>query len=219
MTSNQLTDTYLHKGLRTKLVKELIEKGISDKNVLAALEKLPRHYFFNTAFAKFAYEDKAFPIAAGQTISQPYTVAFQSQLLELKKGEKVLEIGTGSGYQTCILMEMGAKIFSIERQKELFDKTKNLLSQIGYSPKMFYGDGYKGLESYAPFDKILVTAGAPFIPEPLKQQLKIGGRLIIPVGEGDTQEMILIERVSESEFRQTPHGMFRFVPLLAEKNK
>lgn len=197
----------------------MAEKRITDKNVLDAMEKLPRHFFLNTAFIKFAYEDKAFPIAAGQTISQPYTVAFQTQLLELKKGEKVLEIGTGSGYQTCILMEMGAKTFTIERQKELFDKTKSLLSQIGYAPKMFYGDGYKGLETYAPFDKILVTAGAPFIPEPLKEQLKVGGRLVIPVGQGEVQEMILIERISELEFRQTQHGMFRFVPLLTEKNK
>ncbi|MBI4946937.1 MAG: protein-L-isoaspartate(D-aspartate) O-methyltransferase [Bacteroidetes bacterium] len=219
MTTNQLTDTYLHQGLRSKLAKELAEKGITDKNVLNAIEKLPRHFFLNTAFTKFAYEDKAFPIAAGQTISQPYTVAFQTQLLELKKGEKVLEIGTGSGYQTCILMEMGAKVFTIERQKELFDKTKNLLSQMGYAPKMFYDDGYKGLEVFAPFDKILVTAGAPFIPEPLKEQLKVGGRLVIPVGQGEVQEMILIEKRGASEYIQTQHGMFRFVPLLTEKNK
>jgi len=219
MTPNQITDTYLHKGLRSKLAKEMAEKGITDRNVLEAIEKLPRHFFLNSTFLKFAYEDKAFPIAAGQTISQPYTVAFQTQLLELKKGEKVLEIGTGSGYQTCILMEMGAKVFTIERQKELFDKTKVLLSQIGYAPKMFYGDGYVGLEAFAPFDKILVTAGAPFIPEPLKEQLKVGGRLIIPVGHGDVQEMVLVERSSETEFCQTQHGMFRFVPLLTEKNK
>ncbi|MEK6616241.1 MAG: protein-L-isoaspartate(D-aspartate) O-methyltransferase [Bacteroidota bacterium] len=219
MTPNQLTDTYLHHGLRTKLVKELAEKGITNADVLHAIEKVPRHFFFNTVFIKFAYEDKAFPISAGQTISQPYTVAFQTQLLELKKGEKVLEIGTGSGYQTIILIEMGAKVFTIERQKELYDKTKILLPEIGYTPKMFYGDGYKGLESYSPFDKILVTAGAPFIPEPLKQQLKVGGRLVIPVGKSDLQEMILIEKISETEFRQTQHGIFRFVPLLAEKNK
>ena len=219
MTPNQLTDTYLHQGLRAKLVKELASKGITDKNVLEAMGKLPRHFFFNTTFMKFAYEDKAFPIAAGQTISQPYTVAFQTQLLELKKGEKILEIGTGSGYQTSILIELGAKIFTVERQKELFDKTKSLLSQIGYTPKMFYGDGYVGLEAFAPFDKILVTAGAPFIPEPLKKQLKIGGRLVIPVGQGEMQEMVLIERISELEFKQTQHGMFRFVPLLTEKNK
>lgn len=242
MTPNQLTDTYLHKGLRAKLVKELAEKGITDKNVLHAIGKVPRHYFFNTTFIKFAYEDKAFPISAGQTISQPYTVAFQTQLLELKKAEKVLEIGTGSGYQAAILMETDVKVFTIERQKELYDKTKILLPKIGYAPKMFYGDGYKGLEAFAPFDKILVTAGAPFIPEPLKQQLKVGGKLVIPVGKGDLQEMILIEKMQppsippkgglhenvspvfplrgmEGAFRETQHGMFRFVPMLEEKNK
>lgn len=219
MTPNQLTDTYLHKGLRQKLVKELSEKGITDKNALQAIEKIPRHFFFNTAFIQHAYEDKAFPISAGQTISQPYTVAVQTQLLELKRGDKVLEIGTGSGYQTAVLIEMGAKVFTIERQKELYDKTKIFLPKIGYTPKMFYGDGYIGLEAYAPFDKIIVTAGAPFIPEPLKKQLKVGGRLVIPVGEGASQEMILIEKLSEHEFRQTKHGLFRFVPMLTEKNK
>ncbi|MBI4930294.1 MAG: protein-L-isoaspartate(D-aspartate) O-methyltransferase [Bacteroidetes bacterium] len=235
MTPNQLTDTYLHQGLRSKLVKELREKGIKDENILHAIGKIPRHFFFNTTFIKFAYEDKAFPIAAGQTISQPYTVAFQTQLLELKKGEKVMEIGTGSGYQTAVLLEMGVKVFTIERQKELYDKTKISLPAMGYAPKFFYGDGYIGLEAFAPFDKILVTAGAPFIPEPLKQQLKTGGRLVIPVGQGDLQEMILIEKKSPTpalpvregekdsegafEYKQTKHGFFRFVPLLEEKNK
>jgi len=219
MTPNQLKDDAIHQGMRERLVKLLAEKGITDKNVLAAIGKVPRHYFFNTAFIKFSYEDKAFPIAAGQTISQPYTVAFQTQLLELKRGEKVLEIGTGSGYQTTILIEMGVKVFTIERQKELYDKTKILFPKIGYAPKMFYGDGYKGLEAFAPFDKILVTAGAPFIPEPLKQQLKAGGRLVIPIGKGQVQEMILIEKITASEYKQTRHGMFRFVPMLEEKNK
>ena len=219
MTPNQLKDDAIHQGMRARLVKLLAEKGITDKNVLAAIGKVPRHYFFNTTFIKFSYEDKAFPIAAGQTISQPYTVAFQTQLLELKQGEKVLEIGTGSGYQTTILLELGAKVFTIERQKELFDKTKILLPKIGYLPKMFYGDGYKGMEAFAPFDKILVTAGAPFIPEPLKQQLKVGGRLVIPIGKSELQEMVLIEKITVSEFRETKHGMFRFVPLLEEKNK
>jgi len=218
MTPNQLKDDAIHQGMRARLVKLLAEKGIIDKNVLAAIGKVPRHYFFNTTFIKFAYEDKAFPISAGQTISQPYTVAFQTQLLELKRGEKVLEIGTGSGYQTTILMEMGAKVFTIERQKELFDKTKILLPKIGYTPQLFYGDGYKGLEAFAPFDKILVTAGAPFIPEPLKQQLKVGGRLVIPVGKDELQEMVLIEKIPASEYKQTQHGMFRFVPLLTQKN-
>src|SRR3974390_1168391 len=164
MTPNQLTDTYLHQGLRSKLVKLLADpkrpdgrQAITDNNILQAIGKVPRHFFFNSTFIPYAYEDLAFPIAAGQTISQPYTVASQTQLLQLKKGEKVLEIGTGSGYQTIILMELGAKVFTIERQKELFDKTKILLPQMGYKPKMFYGDGYIGLEAYAPFDKILVT--------------------------------------------------------------
>ena len=216
---SQLKDEPLHQGLRERLVKELSGKGITDKNVLNAIGKVKRHIFFNTTFIKFAYEDKAFPIAAGQTISQPFTVAMQTQLLQIKPGDKVLEIGTGSGYQTCVLLEVGAKVYTIERQKELYDKTKALLPQIGYSPKMFYGDGYIGLEPYAPFDKIIVTAGAPYIPEPLKQQLKVGGRLVIPVGEGDTQEMFLIEKISDTEYIQTKHGMFRFVPMLTEKNK
>lgn len=222
MTPNQLTDTYLHQGLRQKLVKELEAKGITDKNVLAAIGRIPRHFFFNTAFIKYAYEDKAFPIAAGQTISQPYTVAFQTQLLEIKHGDKVLEIGTGSGYQTAVLLEMGAKVYTIERQKELFSKAKVSLPQMGYNPKMFYGDGYIGLESYAPFDNVIVTAGAPFIPEPLKQQLKVGGRMVIPVGEGISQEMLLIEKIAVSngyDYKLTKHGLFRFVPMLSQKNK
>ena len=216
---SQLKDEPLHQGMRERLVKELSGKGITDRNVLLAIGKVKRHIFFNTTFMKFAYEDKAFPIAAGQTISQPFTVATQTELLQIKPGDKVLEIGTGSGYQTCVLLETGAKVYTIERQKELYDKTKALLPQIGYSPKMYYGDGYIGLEAYAPFDKIIVTAGAPFIPEPLKQQLKVGGKLVIPVGEGDSQEMFLIEKISETEYRQTQHGMFRFVPMLTEKNK
>lgn len=219
VSPSQLKDEPIHQGLRERLVKELIGKGITDKNVLNAIGKVKRHIFFNTTFVKFAYEDKAFPIAAGQTISQPFTVAKQTELLQIKSGDKVLEIGTGSGYQTCVLLETGAKVYTIERQKELFDKTKNLLPQIGYFPKMFYGDGYIGLEAYAPFDKIIVTAGAPFIPEPLKQQLKVGGKLVIPVGEGDSQEMILIDKISEREYTQSRHGIFRFVPMLTEKNK
>jgi len=219
VSPSQLRDDPIHQGLRERLVKELAAKGITDKNVLNAIGKVKRHIFFNTTFIKFAYEDKAFPIAAGQTISQPFTVAMQTQLLQVKPGDKILEIGTGSGYQTCVLLEMGAKVFTIERQKELYDKTKTLLPQIGYFPKMFYGDGYIGLESYAPFDKVIVTAGAPYIPEPLKQQLRPGGRLVIPVGEGDTQEMFLIEKISEHEYGQTQHGLFRFVPMLTEKNR
>jgi protein-L-isoaspartate(D-aspartate) O-methyltransferase len=216
---SQLKDEPIHQGMRERLVKVLSEKGIKDKNVLRAIGKIPRHFFFNTIFLKHAYEDKAFPISAGQTISQPYTVAFQTELLQLKNGEKVLEIGTGSGYQTAVLIEMGAKVFTIERQKELYDKTKVILPQMNYHPKMFYGDGYQGLPAFAPFDKIVVTAGAPFIPEPLLEQLKIGGRLVIPVGEGDTHEMTLLERVSENDCNQSLHGLFRFVPMLADRNK
>ncbi len=219
ISPNQLKDDIIHQGMRSRLAKELSGKGITNSNVLAAIEKIPRHFFFNTAFIQHAYEDKAFPISAGQTISQPFTVAFQTQILDLKRGEKVLEIGTGSGYQTCVLLEMGVKVFTIERQKELFDKTKNFLPKMNYSPRMFYGDGYIGLEAYAPFDKIIVTAGAPFIPEPLKEQLKVGGKLIIPVGEGNTQEMLLIEKKSSAEYIQSRHGLFRFVPMLTEKNR
>lgn len=218
VSESQLKDEPIHQGMRARLVKELAEKGIQDQNVLQAIGKVPRHFFFNTTFIKHSYEDKAFPIAAGQTISQPYTVAFQTQLLEVKNGEKVLEIGTGSGYQTCVLLEMGAKVFTIERQKELYDKTKVILPKMGYSPKMFYGDGYLGQEAYAPFDKILVTAGAPFTPEPLKQQLKVGGRFVIPVGKGELQEMILIEKPEANFFNETRHGFFRFVPMLEQKN-
>lgn len=214
-----MKDEPIHQGMRARLVKLLAGKGISDENVLNAIGKIPRHFFFNTAFLKHAYEDKSFPIAAGQTISQPYTVAFQTQLLQVKRTEKVLEIGTGSGYQTCVLLEMKAKVFTIERQKELYDKTKIILEKMGYSPRMFYGDGYKGLEAYAPFDKILVTAGAPFVPQPLKEQLKVGGRLVIPVGKGDLQEMLLIEKLSANEYRESKHGFFRFVPMLEEKSR
>jgi protein-L-isoaspartate(D-aspartate) O-methyltransferase len=218
VSPNQLKDDPIHQGMRARLVKELKEKGISDTNVLNAIGKVPRHFFFNTTFIKHSYEDKAFPIAAGQTISQPYTVAKQTELLEVKPGDKVLEIGTGSGYQTCVLLEMGAKVFTIERQKELYDKTKIILQKMGYAPKMFYGDGYIGLEAFAPFDKVIVTAGAPYIPEPLKQQLRVGGKLVIPVGEGDLQKMYLIDKISESEYKQSEHGLFRFVPMLTQKN-
>ncbi len=211
-------DNYRHKGLRKKLVEGIKEKGISDARVLKALETVPRHLFLDNAFLEFAYQDKAFPIGAGQTISQPYTVAFQTELLQLKKGEKVLEIGTGSGYQTSVLMEMGAKVYSIERQKELFDKTKRLLQQLNYtSAKLFYGDGYKGIPTFAPFDKVLVTAGAPFIPEALLEQLKIGGILVIPLGEGEVQIMTSVIKKGPSDFQTDEFGEFRFVPLLEEK--
>lgn len=213
-----MNDTYRHKGLRKILVKEIEAKGISDKAVLSAIEKVPRHLFLDEAFLEFAYKDNAFPIGAGQTISQPYTVAFQTQLLEIKKGEKVLEIGTGSGYQTSVLLEMEAKIFTIERQKALYDKTKNLLPELGYQPKFFYGDGYKGLPLFAPFDKVIVTAGAPFIPNPLLDQLKIGGILVIPVGgEGEPQIMTKITKLADNKYQKEELGKFQFVPLLSEK--
>ncbi|NOR88114.1 MAG: protein-L-isoaspartate(D-aspartate) O-methyltransferase [Bacteroidales bacterium] len=214
-----LEDNYRHKGLRKKLVDLVRSKGIKDEIVLQAINSIPRHQFLDSSFLEYAYQDQAFPIGSGQTISQPYTVAFQTELLEIKKGEKVLEVGTGSGYQACVLAEVGAKVFTIERQKKLFDKTKKLLSLLKYrSIKTFYGDGYKGLPTFGPFDKIIVTAGAPFIPEELLKQLKIGGKLVIPVDiEIDLQEMTCVKRVSETEYEQIKHGKFRFVPLLTKK--
>ena len=215
-----MTDTYRHKGLRKKLADVVAKKGINNTNVLRAIETIPRHLFIpDNALHKYAYEDKPFPIGAGQTISQPYTVAFQTELLDLKPREKVLEIGTGSGYQTAVLLEMGVKVFSIERQKALFDRTKELLPQLGYNTKLFYGDGYKGLPTFAPFDKVIVTAGAPYIPEDLLAQLKIGGILIIPVDEGDSQQMKKIVKVADNKFETEDLGIFRFVPLLKEKGR
>lgn len=212
-----MIDSYKHKGLRKKLIAEISEKGITDKRVLAAIEKIPRHLFMDSSFLEFAYIDKAFPIGEGQTISQPYTVAFQTQLLEIKSGEKILEVGTGSGYQSCVLIEMGAKVFTIERIKGLYDKTKLFLPTIGYNPKMFFGDGYLGLPSYAPFDKIIVTAGATQIPGDLVKQLKTGGILVIPVGNGDIQVMTTITKISETAVEKKEWGTFRFVPLLGNK--
>ena len=213
-----MKDTNKHQGLRNQLVKLLQQKGITDKNVLDAISKIPRHLFLNSSFEDFAYQDKAFPIAAGQTISQPYTVAFQSELLQVKKDHKILEIGTGSGYQTAVLCLLGAKVFSIERQNELFKITSLLLPKLGIRPKkLIFGDGYKGLESEAPFDSIVVTAGAPIIPKPLMSQLKIGGRLVIPVGDKD-QIMTLLIRKNETQFEKHEFGDFKFVPLLENKN-
>lgn len=211
-----MIDSYKHKGLRKKLVQQIKAKGIKDSEVLRAIEAVPRHFFLDSSFLEFAYDDKPFPIGAGQTISQPYTVAFQTELLKVKKGEKILEIGTGSGYQACVLIELGAKVYSIERQKSLFVKTKEFLPSIGYKLNLFYGDGYKGLPSYAPFDKVIVTAGAPFIPQPLIKQLKIGGILVIPVGE-DVQVMTTITKISATENVTKEHGTFKFVPLLGNK--
>lgn len=193
-------------------------KGITDKNVLEAIRKIPRHLFIDSSFEAHAYQDKAFPIAAEQTISQPYTVAFQSETLAVKPEEKVLEIGTGSGYQTAVLLELNTEVFTIERQHELFKKTSLFLPKIGYKPKKFiFGDGYKGLQDQAPFDKIIVTAGAPFVPKPLLSQLKIGGMLLIPVGD-KTQIMTLFTRKSAKEFEKKELGDFAFVPMLEEKN-
>lgn len=213
-----MKDTAKHQGLRNQLATLLQEKGITDKNVLEAIKKIPRHLFLNSSFEDFAYQDKAFPIGAGQTISQPYTVAFQTQLLEVKKDHKVLEIGTGSGYQTAVLCLMGAKVYSVERQTELFKQTSALLPKLGIRPKhLSFGDGYKGLSNHAPFDSIIVTAGAPIIPQPLMAQLKIGGRLVIPLGENH-QIMTLLIRKNETQFEKHEFGEFRFVPLLENKN-
>jgi protein-L-isoaspartate(D-aspartate) O-methyltransferase len=213
-----LKDTYRHKGKRQQLAAIVEGKGVKDKKVLDAIKTIPRHLFMDSSFEDHAYQDKAFPIAADQTISQPYTVAFQTELLEIKKGDLVLEIGTGSGYQTAVLCELGAKVYSIERQLELYKKTKLFLSKIGYRPKyLSFGDGYKGLPEYAPFDKIIVTAGAPYVPKALMSQLKVGGRLVIPVGE-DVQVMTLYIRKSVKEFEKREYGDFRFVPLLEDKN-
>jgi protein-L-isoaspartate(D-aspartate) O-methyltransferase len=204
--------------MRKRLKEEVANKGITDQPVLNAIGKIPRHLFMESSFTKFAYKDQAFPIGAGQTISQPFTVAFQSQLLKVKPHSKILEVGTGSGYQAAVLLELGAQVFTVERQQELYVKVQQLLPELGYHPRFFFGDGYKGLPTYGPFDGIIVTAGAPYIPEDLKKQLKIGGRLVIPVGEGDRQIMTLIVRTDESSFEQTTYGNFAFVPLLKGTN-
>ncbi len=214
-----MQDTYRHKGLRKKLVDEIRSKGITDEMVLRAINTVPRHLFMESSFLNFSYKDSAFPIGAGQTISQPYTVAFQTQLLKVELHQKVLEIGTGSGYQTAVLMELGAKIFTIERQKELFLKAKMALERMGYHPHFFYGDGYLGLPTYGPFDRILVTAGAPEIPQALVDQLKVGGRLVIPVGDSQGQNMMLVEKHSETNIETSNNGRFIFVPLLKGTNK
>ncbi len=212
-------DTFQHKGLRKKLVEEVEAKGITDKRVLEALLKVPRHFFMESGFLNFAYRDQAFPIGAGQTISQPYTVAFQTELLQINHMDKVLEVGTGSGYQTAILMEMKARVYTIERQRELYLNAKALLEEMGYHPHFFYGDGYKGVPSYGPYNKILVTAGAMDIPETLVEQLAVGGRMVIPVGDDSGQVMTLIEKLSPTEIKKTTHGNFIFVPLLKGTNK
>ena len=214
-----MKDLPKHQGLRNHLVQVLRTKGIKDEQVLEAIAEIPRHLFMDSSFIDFAYKDKAFPIAADQTISQPYTVAFQTELLQLKPKAKILEIGTGSGYQTAVLVKLKAVVYSIERQKELFVKTKSFLPKLGYvAKKLIYGDGYKGLPDDAPFDGIIVTAGAPFVPKPLLAQLKIGGRLVIPVGDKE-QIMTLFIRKSEKEFEKHEFDRFSFVPFLQDVSR
>lgn len=212
-------DGYRHKGLRRKLVETVRGKGITDEKVLAAIENIPRHFFLDSAFDEVAYEDKAFPIAEKQTISQPYTVAYQTQLLEIKSYEKVLEIGTGSCYQAAVLAELGAKVFTIERQKKLFDTNKTFLWIKKYpSIKFFYGDGFEGLPTYAPFDKVIITAAAPFIPEKLVGQMKTGGMMVIPIGSGDVQVMKRLIKQADGSVVEEVFDNFSFVPMLQGKN-
>ena len=207
-------DSLRHQGMRKRLVEGIRIKGVRDSRVLDAIAKVPRHLFMDSSFIQFAYKDQAFPIGAGQTISQPFTVAFQTHLLQIQPNEKVLEVGTGSGYQAAVLVEMGAIVFTIERQRELFLKVQQLLPELGYHPKFFYGDGYKGLPTYGPFDKIIVTAGAPVLPEELLQQLRVGGVLVAPIGPSEKQIMCRVTRKSEDEFEKEKHGTFVFVPML-----
>lgn len=214
-----MLDTYKHKGMRKQLIRELRERGITDERILEAFDAVPRHFFLDLVFEQQAYSNTAFQIGAGQTISHPYTVAFQSSLLELKKGEKVLEIGTGSGFQTCILCALGVKVFSIERQKELHLKAKKIIEHFGFTPRLFFGDGYEGKATYAPFDKILVTCGAPEVPKALLDQLKTGGTLVIPVGDLDQQQMLRIRKTGENEFTEELFGNFSFVPMLEKTAK
>ncbi|RVU02629.1 protein-L-isoaspartate(D-aspartate) O-methyltransferase [Mucilaginibacter limnophilus] len=210
-------DNYREQGARKRLVELLRKKGIEDEKVLAAIGKVPRHFFFDETFYNQAYKDIAFPIGEGQTISQPYTVAYQTQLLHINKGDKVLEIGTGSGYQTCILMELGAQVYTIERQEKLYERTIQVLPYMGYKPHFFLGDGSKGISEQAPYNKILVTAGAPFVPDILLQQLKIGGLLVIPVGNEETQQMVTVLKVGEHDYEKVVLDTFRFVPLVGDK--
>ena len=213
----KFVDKYREQGARKKLVALLRERGISDERVLIAIGKVPRHFFFDETFWNQAYKDIAFPIGDGQTISQPYTVAYQTELLHIQKGDKVLEIGTGCGYQTCVLLELGAKVFTIERQENLFRRTIQVLPKMGYHPQFFLGDGSMGVAEQAPYDKIIVTAGAPLVPEILLKQLKVGGILVIPVGDANEQKMVTVLRVSETEFEKIVLDTFRFVPLLGDQ--
>jgi protein-L-isoaspartate(D-aspartate) O-methyltransferase len=213
----KFVDNYREQGARKKLVSLLKERGITDERVLKAIGKVPRHFFFDETFWNQAYKDIAFPIGNGQTISQPYTVAYQTELLHIQKGDKVLEIGTGSGYQTCVLMELGAKVFTIERQVNIYNHTLKVLPGMGYKAHFFLGDGSKGIADHAPYHKIIVTAGAPFVPEILLKQLKIGGILVIPVGDEKTQRMITVIRVSENDYEKIELDTFRFVPLVGDQ--
>jgi protein-L-isoaspartate(D-aspartate) O-methyltransferase len=213
----KFVDKYREQGARKKLVVLLRERGISDEGVLTAIGKVPRHFFFDETFWNQAYKDIAFPIGDGQTISQPYTVAYQTELIHIQKGDKVLEIGTGCGYQTCVLLELGAKVFTIERQENLFRRTIQVLPKMGYHPQFFLGDGSIGIAEQAPYDKIIVTAGAPLVPEILLKQLKIGGILVIPVGDANEQKMVTVLRISETEFEKIVLDTFRFVPLLGDQ--
>jgi protein-L-isoaspartate(D-aspartate) O-methyltransferase len=212
-----MEDTFLHKGLRKKLVEEIKVKGIVNDKVLDAINKVPRHLFMDSSFTHFAYKDQAFPIAENQTISQPYTVAFQTQLLDIKKGDKILEVGTGSGYQAAVLLEMGARVYTIERHKALMIEAQRLLSGLGYRPHFFYADGFEGLPGYSPFDKIIVTAGAEELPLKLIDQLKLRGKMVIPFGIKNHQTMLLIEKTSNTEYNKSEHGSFIFVPMLKGK--
>ena len=205
--------------MRRQLVRELSDRGIKSKQVLDCFEAIPRHYFLDNAFAEQAYSNTAFQIGSGQTISHPYTVAYQTELLDIQKGEKILEIGSGSGFQTCVLCEMGAKVFSVERHKELHLKAKNIVRQLKYNARLSFGDGYKGLPTFAPFDKIIITCGAPDIPEELVNQMKVGGIMIIPIGEGVEQQMKKIVKISDGEITIEDFGVFKFVPMLENKVK
>lgn len=214
-----LEDSYQHKGLRKKLIEKIKEKGITDDKVLDAMMNIPRHFFLDTALDKIAYEDRAFPIAEGQTISQPYTVAYQTQLLQVKQYDKILEIGTGSAYQAIVLAEMGANVLTIERQKNLYEKNKNFILKNKYPQiKFFYGDGFEGLPTYAPFDKILITAAAPFIPPKLIEQLKAGGTMVLPLDENNCQRMLRITKKESGELEEESFENFSFVPMLKGKN-
>ena len=212
-----IEDNFRHQGLRKQLVNTIREKGIDNEKVLASIGSIPRHAFMDKAFLEYAYQDKAFPIAADQTISQPYTVAFQTQLLDVQSGMKVLEIGTGSGYQTAVLCNLGCKVFSVERHRILHKRAQKILKDLGFSPNLFFGDGFKGLPTFSPFDRILVTCGAHEVPEALLDQLKLGGKLVVPVGPRSEQIMTLLLKNDLNNYTRSTHGVFRFVPMLRDK--